>query len=93
MDRRDDNPQPDHSRSRPSPLVLAMFGLVEVVVACVMVVGFFAAASQPFGWSSALQFAVCAVLGGLLWYADRTLIVEPSPGPEGTAARRAVICQ
>jgi hypothetical protein len=70
-----------------------VFGLVEVVVACVMVVGFFAAASQQFGWSSALQFAGCAVLGGLLWYADRTLIVEDSPAPEGTAARRAAICQ
>jgi hypothetical protein len=93
MDQRHDNPQLDHIGSRPSPLVLALFGLVEVVVACVMIVGFFAAASQQFGWSSALQFATCGILGGLLWYADRTLIAEPSPAPEGTAARRATICQ
>jgi threonine/homoserine/homoserine lactone efflux protein len=93
MDRRHDSLQLDPSGSRPSPLVLAVFGLVEVVVACVMVVGFFAAASQQFGWSSALQFAGCAVLGWLLWYADRTLIVEPSPALEGTAAGRATICQ
>jgi len=63
--------------SRQSPLLLAIAGLVEVVVACVMVVGLFAAASQEFGWSNALQFGACGVLGGLLWYADRTLIVEP----------------
>jgi hypothetical protein len=93
MDRRHDSPRHDSSGSRPSPLVLAVSGLVEVVVACVMVVGFFAAASQPIGWSSALQFAGCAVLGGLLWCADRTLIVEPSAALEGTAARSAAHCQ
>jgi len=76
-----------------SPLFLAIAGLVEVVVACVMVVGFFAAASQPFGWASALQFGACGVLGGLLWYADRTMIVERSRAAECNIARSAPVCR
>jgi hypothetical protein len=64
--------------SEQSPFFLAIAGLVEVVVACLMIVGVFAAASQEFGWSSALQMGACGLLGGLLWYADRTLIVEPA---------------
>jgi hypothetical protein len=76
-----------------SPLFLAIAGLVEVVVACVMVVGIFAAASQPFGWSSVLQFGACGVIGGLLWYADRTMIVARSPVSECDIAHRAPVCR
>ena len=76
-----------------SSYFLAIVGLVEVVVACVMVVGFFAAASQQVGWSSALQFVACGVLGGLLWYADRTLIVRGSPTSERTTGGRAAVCR
>ena len=70
---------------------LVIGGLVEVVVACVMVVGFFAAASQRVGWSSALQFVACGVLGGLLWYADRTLIARGSPASERAARGCAAV--
>ncbi len=76
-----------------SRLFLAAAGLLEVVVACIVVVGLFAAASQPFGWSSALQFLTCAVLGGLLWYADRGLDVEAPPAPEHARDRRTPVCR
>jgi hypothetical protein len=88
--------EPRHTRqfapaeSHPPSYFPALAGLVEVVVACVMVVGFFAAASQQFGWSSAMQFGACAILGGLLWYADRTLVHE-SPASERTAGGRAAV--
>ncbi|MGE5191515.1 MAG: hypothetical protein ACM3U2_03370 [Deltaproteobacteria bacterium] len=88
MDKRFDSNAPRHS-----PLFLATVGLLEVVITCVIVVGLYAAAFGPFGWSSAVQFLTCAILGGLLWYADRGLNVEASPTPERTSARRAPACQ
>ena len=88
MDERLDSDAPRHS-----PLFLATIGLLEVVITCVFVVGLFAAASQPFGWSSALQFVTCGVLGGLLWYADRGFHVDASSAPGRTAARRAPVCR
>jgi hypothetical protein len=78
------------AQSQPPSYFLALAGLVEVVVACVMVVGFFAAASERSGWSSALQLGACGVLGGLLWFADRTL-VKGSPAFERTAGGRAAV--
>ena len=85
--------QRDCNAPRHSPLFLATIGLLEVVITCVIVVGLFAAASAPFDWSSAVQFLTCAILGGLLWYADRGLNVEASPTPERTSARRAPVCR
>ena len=76
------------AHSQQTPLFLVIAGLVEVVVACVIVVGFFASASQPFSWSSVLQFGGSGLLGALLWYADRTLIVEQSPTSERTRVVR-----
>jgi hypothetical protein len=75
--------------SRHSPLFLATMGLAEVVIACVVIVGIFAAASGPFDWSSALQILTCAILGGLLWQVDRGLPVEALPAHERTSTRRA----
>lgn len=69
---------------RYSSLFLATVGLLEVVVSSLVVVGAFAALSQPFGWSSAGQLLTCGLLGVLLWFADRTLIVEPSPVAESS---------
>ncbi len=83
----------DSSAPRHSPLFLATIGLLEVLITCVIVVGFFAAAVQPFGWSSALQLLTCAILGGLLWYADRSLNVETSAAAERTSAGRVPVCQ
>jgi hypothetical protein len=88
MNKRSNSSRPGHS-----PPFLATIGLLEVVIACIVVVGLFAAASQPFGWSSALQFLTCAVLGGLLWLADRGINVESSPAPERPSRRRATVCQ
>jgi hypothetical protein len=78
---------------RHSPLFLATIGLVEVVIACVVIVGIFAAASGPFDWSSGLQILTCAVLGGLLWHIDRGLHVEAPPASGRTSARRAPACR
>ena len=47
--------------------------LIETIVAAMIVVGVFAAASQPFGWSSLVQFLLCAGLAVLLWLADSRL--------------------
>jgi len=91
MDPRHITRQSAPADSHQSTYLLAITGLVEVVVACVMVVGFFAAASQRLDWSSALQFGACGVLGGLLWYADRTLIAGGSAAPEHTASGRAAV--
>ncbi len=79
--------------SRHSPLLLATIGLMEVVITCVVVVGLFAAASGPFSWSSALQVVACAILGGLLWLADRSIHIEVVPVPKRTTDRRATVCR
>jgi hypothetical protein len=90
-DHRSDVRQNDSHGTPRSRLFLVVVGLLEVVVASLVVVGFFAAASQPFGWSSAVQFLLCALLGGLLLYADRNLDVEDSlvPTNEHPLASRA----
>jgi hypothetical protein len=91
MDPRHMKRQSAPAESHQPTYALVIGGLVEVVVACVMVVGFFAAASQRVGWSSAVQFVACGALGGLLWYADRTLIGGGSSASERTAGGRAAV--
>lgn len=46
---------------------------LEVILATALVVEIFATVYQPFGWSSVLQFFLCTLLGGLLWFVDRKL--------------------
>lgn len=75
---------------RYSSLFLATVGVLEVVVASLVVVGTFAALSQPFGWSSAGQLLTCGLLAVLLWFADRSLIVEPAPVAESSRTRSTV---
>jgi len=87
------NEQIDPDAPRHSPLFLATAGLLEVIITCVTVVVLFAAASAPFGWSSAVGILTCAILGMLLWYADRGLHVETTPARERKAARRAPVCR
>jgi|GEM_PF-6599703 len=47
-----------------------IFVLLETAISALIVVGVFAAASQPVGWSSVMQILLCAGLGLLLWMAD-----------------------
>lgn len=47
-----------------------VLALLEIAVVSSIVVGFFDAVSQPFGWPSAAQFLLCACLAVLLWLAD-----------------------
>ena len=52
---------------------------LEVIVASAAVVGFFQAASQPFGWQAGVQILSCAALGALLWAADAKLNADRTP--------------
>jgi len=64
-----------HGSVAPTSL-LPFFGpvlLVEIAAAAALVVGLFKTASQPFGWTSALQFLMCCAVGALLWISDRHL--------------------
>jgi hypothetical protein len=47
-----------------------VLALLEIAVATTIVVGFFDAVSQPFGWTSAAQSFLCAGLALLLWRVD-----------------------
>lgn len=49
---------------------------LEVVAVSAIVVGVFAAVSQPFGWQSAVQILVYASLGTLLWWVDDKLDLD-----------------
>ncbi len=49
---------------------LGMIVFAEIVIAVTIVVGFFMAISQPFGWQSGLQILLFASMGILLWLAD-----------------------
>ena len=50
-----------------------VFILLETIIAAMVVVGVFAAASQPLSWSSVVQYLLCAGLALLLWLADSKL--------------------
>ncbi len=90
-DHRTDSRQNDSAGAPHARVFLVVVGLLEIAVASLVVVGSFAAASQPLNWSSAVQFVTCALLGGLLWYADRHLKVEDSlvAAPERPLTSRA----
>jgi hypothetical protein len=69
------------------------FVLLETAVAAMIVVGIFAAAAQPWGWASAVQFVLCAGLGLMLWLADSKLNADefnPAPVAGNAHCRRAV---
>jgi hypothetical protein len=72
-DDRNDFPQPDPQTPCKTQPYSGVLVLLEITVATAIVVGFFDAACQPFGWSGTLQFLLCAFLGGLLWFVDNKL--------------------
>ena len=53
-----------------------LLALLEIAVATTIVVGFFHAISQPFGWPSVVQLVLCACLAGLLWLADARQVAD-----------------
>ena len=68
----------------------SIFVLLEVVVACIVVVGLFGAAARPFGWASVAQLIVSVSLGVVLWVADsRLAVADPLASADNNAHRPA----
>jgi len=67
---------------------LGLVLLVEITAAAALVVGLFKTTSQPFGWTSSLQFLMCCAVGALLWIADRHL----NAGDESATTGDSAIC-
>lgn len=65
--------------------------LVQTAIATTAVVGFFAAASQPFSWLAVLQAFVSAAIGLSLWLSSaspRPRETKTAPIALGSALRR-----
>lgn len=70
--------QPDINTSGMMERFAGVFVLFETIIATLIVVGLFSAASQPFGWPAIWQVLLCTALGVMLWLADARLDVGES---------------
>ena len=72
----------DSGTKKISQPIAGLLVLLETAIASLIVVGMFEAISQPLGWSSSVQFLLCAGLGLLLWLADARVQADDSLAAE-----------